>query len=309
MTPEKVKLSYKKEQRGGINIKGKSEKIGYAMLAPFYLFYLVFILIPVIYVIYYSFTNYDFYRTKDFVGFQNYISLFTDKQFVRAFFNTLEYGLFTVTGQLILGLMAALALNRGLKFQRFDRVGFYLPYIISMVTASMIWLWILNPSYGFLNQILIKAGFSPKMWLSDLDTAMGCIIVMSIWKSLGYNMTVYLSGLLAIPSNLYEAASIDGAGEWSRFWYITLPMLRPTAFFLFVTACINAFKAFEQVNIMTDGGPLSSTTTIVHQIYTKAFKEFNMGYACSMAVVLLILVSTVTMINFKLGSKGNDAEL
>lgn len=286
----------------------KSEKAGYLMLAPFYLFYIIFIIIPMIYVIYYSVTNYDFYKTKDFIGLRNYIDLIGDKQFLTALYNTMIYSVFTVVSQLVLGLLIAVALNKKIMFQRFNRVAVYIPYVISMVAASMIWLWILDPTYGFLNQILTGFGFNPGNWLTTAKTAMPCIIVMSVWKSLGYNMTIYLAGLQSIPSDLYEAAAIDGANGIHRFRYIMLPLLRPTTFFLFVTACINAFKVFEQVNIMTDGGPLSTTTTIVHQIYIKGFKEYNMGYASAMAVVLLILTMIITLVNFKFGNEAYTSD-
>lgn len=139
--------------------------------------------------------------------------------------------------------------------------------------------------------------------------AMGCVVFVSVWKNMGYCMLIYLSGLKGIPAYLYEAAEIDGARRMQRFWYITLPMLQPTTFFLFITSCISSFNVFEQVNVLTNGGPLNTTTTIVHQIYLRGFTQFKMGYASAMSVVLLLVVCLITLINFRFGNQGQDTDI
>lgn len=152
-------------------------------------------------------------------------------------------------------------------------------------------------------------GFSAKQWLQDPSMAMFCVILMSIWKSCGYSMVIFLSGLTSIPGDLYEAASLDGANGLQKFISITWPMLKPTTFFLLVTGIVNSFSVFEQINIMTGGGPLNKTTTIVHQIYRRGFLEFKMGYASSIAVVLLLFSIIITVCVFKFGSSGQDVDV
>ena len=191
---------------------------------------------------------------------------------------------------------------------KFFRTSFYTPYVTSMVAVSMIWLWIFEPSNGIANQILGSMGIPGRKWLFEVETAMGAIIAVSIWKSVGYYMVIYISGLQAIPKYLYEAAKIDGATAWRRFYHITYPMLMPITFFLFITGFINCFRVFEQVQIMTNGGPVNSTTTIMHQIYSRGFSDGALGYAAAEAVLLLVIVLVVTIINFKYGNQGNDLE-
>lgn len=157
----------------------------------------------------------------------------------------------------------------------------------------MIWLWIYDPALGMLNQLVKLLGLKPQKWIYDPKLALFSIILMSVWKLIGYNMIIFLAALQQIPPPLYEAATIDGASIFQKFFRITVPMLAPTTFFLFVIACITSFNVFEQVNIMTAGGPLYATTTVVHQIYDRAFTYFQMGYAASMSCVLLIIMFLV----------------
>ncbi len=307
-------ISLTKSEKPGLKtdikrVAQRTEKVGYLLLLPFYVFYFFFILVPVIAALFLSFTNYDFYKTMNWVGLKNYINIFGDDVFVKSVWNTLRYGILTIIPQMVIGLAVAIALNGNIAFKKFSRSAFYIPFIFSMVAVSMIWMWIYDPSYGFLNKLLVSLGLAPKQWLFDARYALNAITVMSVWKVIGYNMVVYLAGLQSIPGYLYEAALVDGAGAWKRFVKITFPMLSPTTFFLFVTACINTFKVFEQVNVMTNGGPMDSTTTIVHQIYNKAFIEFKMGYASSMSIVMLIIIALITLANMKYGNQGNDLDI
>lgn len=166
-----------------------------------------------------------------------------------------------------------------------------------------------DPTHGIVNVLIEKLGFSSQQWLYDEKLALGAIIVMGVWKGLGYYMTLFLAGLYNIPGYLYEAAEIDGANAVQCFWKITLPMLRPVTFFILITGVINAFNVFEQVNVMTGGGPMNATTTIVHQIYIRAFTEYKMGYGAAEAVVLLIIVFVFTMLNFRYGNQGEDLDI
>jgi ABC-type sugar transport system permease subunit len=289
--------------------KMKYELSGYLFIAPFYATFIYFVVIPVINGFINSFTNYDLYKTKDFVGLKNFYDLLTDEIFLTSIVNTAKYAVLYIVPTMAIGLLVALALDRPFKGFNLLRVGFYIPNVISMVAASMIWLWIFEPSVGILNQILRLLGQEPRQWLRDPNLAMYCMVAISIWKSLGYCMIIYLAGLKSIPAYLYEAAMIDGAGGLHKFFHITLPLLQPTLFFLFVTSCIASFNVFEQVNVLTNGGPMNTTTTIVHQIYTRAFTEFRMGYASAMAMVLLLIVSLITLGNFKFGNQGADLDI
>lgn len=287
------------------SVKLRSEPIGYLLIAPFYLFILVFVLIPIVINVYLSFTNYDLNK-MDFVGFKNYKILTEDKFFYAALKNTAIYTLFSLLFTLCLGLLFAVLLNNRLRGLGFFRTSFFTPHITSMVAVSMIWLWIYQPGQGILNQIVAWFGFSGINWLFEVDWAMPALIFMSIWKFVGYNMVVYLAGLQGVPRDLYEAASVDGANAVQRFFRITIPMLKPITFFLFITGLINNFNVFEQVQIMTNGGPMNSTTTLVHQIYIRAFSEFQMGYSAAISVVLLVIITVITAMNFKFGNQSQD---
>ena len=285
------------------------DKCAYVMIFPAYFIFTIFILVPIAVVFYYSITNFNLYSTPDIVGFKNYINLFTDSDFLTSIKNTLFYTIFTLVPQLALGLCVAVLLYRKSRLLPIFRTAFYIPNVMSMVCISMVWLWIYDPTFGVLNIILKAFGASTKQWLQDPKMAMFCIILMSIWKSCGYSMVIFLSGLTSIPDSLYEAASLDGGTALQKFWHITWPMLRPTTFFLLVTGVVNSFSVFEQVNIMTGGGPLKKTTTIVHQIYRRGFLEFKMGYASAMSVVLLLFSMLITFFIFKYGSGGQDIDV
>ncbi len=287
--------------------KNKRRSAGaFWMIFPSYLIYFVFVFIPLVITVYLSFTNYDLYKTRDFVGFANYIRLVHDPNFLIAAKNTFIYAVFVIIPQIALGLVIAVLLNRKVFGQRFHRIAFYMPNVTSMVSISIVWLWIYDPTLGLFNQALKYVGLPGQRWLFDIKLALPSIILMSVWKLIGYNMIIYLAGLQQIPDYIYEAAKIDGASSIGQFFKITIPMLKPTTFFLFVIACVQSFSVFDQVNVMTQGGPLNATTTIVHQIFERAFSQFQMGYASSMGTVLLIICVTLTFTNFKYGNQGND---
>ena len=279
------------------------------MIFPAYCIFTVFILFPIAVVIYYSITNFNMYSTPELVGLKNYINLFEDGDFLISIKNTLFYSVFTLFPQLAIGLFVAVLLYRKSKLLPLFRTAFYIPNVMSMVCISMVWLWVFDPTFGVLNMILKSFGASTKLWLQDPDMAMFCVILMSIWKSCGYSMVIFLSGLTSIPDSLYEAAALDGGTAWHKFWHITWPMLRPTTLFLLVTGIVNSFSVFEQVNIMTGGGPLKRTTTIVQQIYRRGFLEFKMWYAGAMSVLLLAFSVLVTFLIFKYGSGGQDVDV
>ena len=255
-----------------------------------------------------SFTNYNL-REWHFTGISNYIQMFQDKVFLRSIWNTVRYSLMTIPVVMVLVLCLAMLLNQRLKAKGFFRTLFYLPNIFSMVAVSMAWLYLYDTNSGILNRMLNGLGLESVGWVSNTAMSMISVAIMSIWNQVGYNMILFLSGLQGIPEHLYEAASIDGATRWQKFRHITLPQLAPTTFFVFVMACIHSFQVFGQVLIVTNGGPVNSTTTIAHQIYKNGFEYFHMGYASAQAVVLLLIILAITIVNWKYGKGGtNDGE-
>lgn len=279
------------------------------MILPSYLIYFVFIFVPILITIAYSFTNYNLYNRFDFVGFDNYIRLAGDADFIVSAKNTVIYSVVTIGLQIALGLLFAVLLNQKIIGKKWFRTAFYLPYIPSMIAVSMVWLWIYDPASGLMNQLLRMFGMETQQWLLDPDLALFSIILMSIWKVIGYNMIIYLTGLQQIPGELYEAAIIDGASPVKSFFHITIPLLKPTTVFLLIINSVNSFSVFEQVYVMTEGGPLNSTTTIVHQVYERGFTQFQMGYASAMSVVLMLVVIALSIFTYKWNeSKPNKSK-
>jgi len=284
------------------------DNIGYVFILPFFLFFLLFIFTPIIINLTLSFTRFDLNRIR-FIGLKNYLNLFQDKFFLQSLVNTGIYTFFTLLFTMTISLFLAVLLNQGLKGTWIFRTCSFLPHVISMVAASMVWFWMYQPTYGPINRFLATLGIPGQLWLNDAKLALPSIIIMSIWKRVGYFMVIYLAGLQTIPFYLYEAAAIDGATQWQQLRHITIPMLRPVTFFLFVTGMIFNFSVFEQINILTRGGPMNSTTTVVHQIYIRAFQDFVMGYAAAEAIFVLIIVALLTMVFFRYGSRGQDIEV
>ncbi len=288
--------------------RGKQDSVGYLMIAPYYVFMIIFLLLPIVINIYLSFHHYDMSSIR-FAGLGNYKKMFSDSILKTSIVNTFFFSVGTLSMTLVLGLLAALAFNKVRRGGRFFRTAFFMPYVVSMATASMIWLWLYDPGYGFFNGVLDLIGLPRSKWTFDVDIALICVMFVTVWKFVGYNMVILTSGLLAIPEQLYEAARIEGASSLRQLFTITLPMLRPTTFLLIVTGFINNFNVFEQVNILTGGGPMNSTTTIMHQVYVRAFVEYNMGYASAVTVLLIVIVAGFTGLNFGFGSRGQDLDL
>lgn len=284
------------------------DPVGYLMIAPYYLFLALFILLPIVINIFLSLTDYNL-NTMNFVGLNNYARMLRDPVLKRSIVNTLVYTVVTLLFTVGLGLAVSILVTKTGRLIGGIRTFIFMPYVVSMASASMIWLWIYEPGYGLLNSIITLFGGVTLNWVYDVNLAMGCVIIVTIWKFLGYNMVIYTSGLMNVPGQLYEAAMIDGANVWRQFLHITWPMLRPTTFFLLVTGFINNFNVFEQVKILTNGGPVNSTTTIMHQIYNRGFVDYQFGYASAITVLLMAVVSIVTALNFRYGSRGQDLDL
>jgi multiple sugar transport system permease protein len=273
---------------------------GLVFVAPAMLLFLVFALAPVVWTIVIGFDAYDIASPPDFVGVANYANLVRDPEFGKALLNTLIYVVGTVPAHIVFGLALALLLNLRLPGQWFFRSACYVPGVTSVVAASLMWLYIYNPQVGAANIVLQFVGLPPQQWLLDLNLALPSIIVMSIWQGLGSSMLIYLAGLQGIPAMFYEAAAIDGANAFQRFLKITWPLLRPTTLFVLVTSCIGAFQVFQQPYVMTRGGPLDATMTVVLDLYLNAFHYGRMGYASAMAVALFAIILLVSLLNLKL---------
>ena len=281
----------------------------YGMLAPFLLFFVLFVLYPLLKNLYYSFTNYNLGNKTKWIGLSNYRELFTDYWFLESLRNTAVYALFSVIFLTVLGLFISVLLNQRSRLVKIARTAMIIPYATSMVAVSMIWLYLLDPTTGYVSKLLVALGVgSPPLWLDDPSLALPSLIGINIWKNLGYCMIIYLAGLQGIPPELYEAATVDGAGFLQKHWKITLPQIAPVTFFVFVNNCIEAFKTFEQVQIMSQGGPVTATTTVVYQIYVRAFNDFRMGYAAAMSVVLFVIIFAVTMLNFRMFRSSADGK-
>lgn len=271
----------------------------YLYLLPTFIGLLLFSLGAIIASAGISFTDWDVLRPARWVGLSNYERLFRTPLVWQTFGNTLYYTAVIVPVGTALALGLALALNRGLRGIVVLRSLYFMPVISSTVAVSLVWGWLYNQQFGLINYLLSLVGITGPAWLADTTTAMPAVIIMSIWKGLGYNMVIFLAGLQGIPQELYEAAKIDGAGAWERFRHITFPLVSPTTFFIVVLSTIAAFQVFDQTFVMTGGGPAYSTTTLALYIYQNAFQWFHMGYAAALSYVLFGAVAAVIMVQFR----------
>ncbi len=298
----------KKHKHKHNNSSQKDTIAAYIMLLPFLTFFSIFVLYPIIKNIIFSFTDFKFGQTYNFVWLDNYKALFKDKWFINSLVNTSIYSLFSVIFLTLLSLFLAVLLNRRARAVKIARTVLIFPYATSMIAVSMIWLFLLDPTVGFVNKVIMQlTNSSLPAWLHSPSLALPSLIFIGIWKNLGYIMIIYLGGLSAIPIELYEAATVDGAGAIKKFTKITLPQIAPVMFFVIITNCIEAFKTFEQVYVMTQGGPMTTTTTVVHQIYQRAFEDFRMGYAAAMSMFLFAIIFSITLVNFVLLKKRSES--
>jgi multiple sugar transport system permease protein len=283
----------------------RQDLTGWAFAAPFVILFGVFLAFPILASFALSFTSFGLRDLQNpigtnFVGLDNYADVIADSKFWRSLFNTAYFVVVGVPVTLALGLLIANALNRGVtRFRTAFRVGYYLPVITSIVAIAVVWRFVLNPDAGLLNMLLAGIGIRGPAWLGDPNFAMPSIIAMAVWRNLGFAMVVFLAGLQAIPAELYEAGSIDGAGRWQSFRYITIPMLRPTILFMVVITTIGYLQLFEEPFVMTAGGPLDRTLSVTMYMYQQAFRFFQQGYASAIAYILFVIVAIVAFLQFK----------
>ena len=283
----------------------REDLTGWAFAAPFVILFGVFLAFPILASFILSFTSFGLRDLANpigttFVGLKNYIDLLGDPKFWTSLLNTFYFVVVGVPLTLALGLLIANALNRGVtRFRTAFRVGYYLPVITSIVAIAVVWRFLLNPDVGLVNMLLGAVGINGPAWLADPVLAMPSIVAMAVWRNLGFAMVVFLAGLQAIPAALYEAASIDGAGRWQAFRFVTIPMLRPTILFMTVITTIGYLQLFEEPFVMTDGGPLDKTLSVTMYMYQQGFKFFHQGYASALAYVLFVIVATIAFLQFK----------
>jgi multiple sugar transport system permease protein len=269
-------------------------------LSPTLIIFSAFILFPVIFSFYLSFQQWNMFSgDSTFVGFDNYSRMFQSEEFWMVLKNTAYYTFGTIPLNMGIALMIAYALNKKIAGKKFLRTAFFAPVIISPVAAAVIWRWLYDANFGLVNYSLSLIGIDGVNWLNEPNAAMFALIVMGVWKTFGINMVLFSAGLQGIPENYYEAAEIDGAGSWSKFWHITVPMLSPTTFFILIMSMIGSFQVFDIVYVLTSGGPLGSTKVMVFYVYEYAFKFFEMGYASAASYILFAILSILTLLQIK----------
>lgn len=265
---------------------------------------LLFWLWPLGYIVYLSLTSWDFMSPdKLFVGWENYQYLFTSSDFYQALRVTLLFGLGSVIPTMVGGLGLALLMNRHMKGGSLFRMLLFSPWVTPTVAVSIAWSWIFEPEVGLANLLLGWFGASPISWLRDGDWALVAVLIVTLWKSIGWCMVFYLVALRNLPADLLEAASIDGAGWWDKFRGIILPLISPTTFFLSIILTIQSLQAYDQINVMTQGGPAGATRTLLYMYYQSAFETFNVGEASAIAVVIILICVLLSGISFLLGRR------
>ena len=272
---------------------------GYLFLLPNFIGFLVFSALPILAAFSLSFTTWDLAAAPRFIGFENYRTLLADDLAWKTLFNTFYYSFVAVPTGVLLAFCLAYLLNRRIHGAVFFRTIFFLPSITLGVAVAIVWRWLYHPDLGLFNYVLSLFGIEGPNWLFSSRWAMPALIIMGNWQGIGYAMLIFLAGLQGIPHEYYEAATIDGASEWKKLRYITIPLLTPTTFFILVTSLIGAFQGFDQFYIMTQGGPAYATTTLVLYIYTNAFSFFKMGYAAALAAVLFACILLMTVVQWR----------
>lgn len=273
--------------------------MGWVFILPALAGTFIFIIIPVIFSFGLSFVKWDLLNKPEFAGFTNYWDLFTAPLFGKILLNTFVYAISTSIFAVIIPLVLACILNSKIRGSEFFKTAYFLPFVTPMIVIAVVWQWIFDPNIGILNYVL-KLHIN---WLYDVNFAMPALIIVSVWKLIGYNMIIFLSGFSAINQSLFEAAKIDGANAFDTFRFVTVPLLSPTIFFVVVITCISSFQVFDLIYMMTQGGPMDSTNVLVYAVYKNAFEYFKIGQASAIAYVLFAIILILTLIQWKLRKK------
>lgn len=279
-------------------------KTAWLFCAPAIILLTIFVIIPFIMSLGYSFTNRMLIPRKgmilEFTGLKNYIKLFTSSTVLNAFKNTIVYACLVVPATLFLGTLLAILVNKQMKGVKIFRMIYFSPQVVTMTVVAVVWSFILSPNAeGMMNSFLGVLGIEPQRWLQDPKLALICIAVMYIWQTLGLQMLIILGGLQYISEDLYESAMIDGCNNWNKFWNITVPCLKNTLIYVFISTTISSLKLFTQVYMLTEGGPQNSTTTVVYMLYKAGFINGQLGYSSAISVIFFILVFIISQIQNK----------
>ncbi len=281
------------------NLLNNEHFAGLIFILPALIGTLIFIVIPVICSFGLSFTKWDLLNPIQFVGFSNYKEVFTDTLFYKILWNTIIFALSTSILGVIIPLILACILNSKIRGAEFYKTAYFLPFITPMIVIGVVWEWIFDPNIGFLNHLL----HLHINWLYDTHYAMTALIIVSVWKLIGYNMVIFLSALSGISQSMFEAAKIDGASPFQTFKNVTVPLLSPSIFFVVIITAISSFQVFDLIYLMTQGGPFESTNVLVYAIYKNAFEYFNIGKASAIAYVLFVIILVLTLIQWNLRKK------
>lgn len=281
------------------NLTNNERFAGWIFILPALVGTLIFIIIPVICSFGLSFAKWDLLNPIQFVGLTNYREIFSEALFYKILLNTVVFALATSVLGVIIPLVLACILNSKIRGAEFYKTAYFLPFITPMIVIGVVWEWIFDPNIGLLNHIL----HLHINWLYDTHFAMPALIIVSVWKLIGYNMVIFLSSLSGISQSMFEAAKIDGANELQTFKNVTVPLLSPTIFFVVIITAISSFQVFDLIYLMTQGGPLNSTNVLVYAIYQNAFEYFNVGKASAIAYVLFVIILVLTLVQWNLRKK------
>ena len=281
------------------NLTNNERFAGWVFILPALVGTLIFIIIPVICSFGLSFAKWDLLNPIQFVGLTNYREIFSEALFYKILLNTVVFALATSVLGVIIPLVLACILNSKIRGAEFYKTAYFLPFITPMIVIGVVWEWIFDPNIGLLNHVL----HLHINWLYDIHFAMPALIIVSVWKLIGYNMVIFLSSLAGISQSMFEAAKIDGANELQTFKNVTVPLLSPTIFFVVIITAISSFQVFDLIYLMTQGGPLNSTNVLVYAIYQNAFEYFNVGKASAIAYVLFVIILVLTLVQWNLRKK------
>lgn len=281
------------------NLSNNQRFAAWIFIFPALIGTIIFIIIPVICSFGLSFTKWDLLNPIQFVGLDNYKEIFSEPLFFKILYNTIVFAVSTSVLGVIIPLILACILNSKIRGSEFYKTAYFLPFITPMIVIGVVWEWIFDPNIGLLNHIL----HLHINWLYDTHYAMAALIIVSVWKLIGYNMVIFLSSLAGISQSMFEAAKIDGANPFQTFKNVTVPLLSPTIFFVVIITAISSFQIFDLIYLMTKGGPLDSTNVLVYAIYKNAFEYFNVGKASAIAYVLFLLILVLTLCQWNLRKK------
>ncbi len=284
----------------------KNNLLPYLLVSPYIIHLLVFVAFPVFFSIYLTFNKWNIISPMEFIGFGNFIRVFQDDLFFKSIYNTLKFLIVHIPLQIIVALMLAELLNQKIVLRPFFRAAFFLPVVVSGVVVSMLWQQLYGFDTGILNRLLSTFGLGKIGWLVNPDMAMVSIAIMATWKNVGLYVILFLVGLQTVPPQYYEAADLEGASHWQKFWYITLPMINPTIFMVVILSTIGGFSLFIEPYIMTGGGPLNSTLSAVLYIYKQAFTNYHMGYSATLGFFFAFIILAVVVIQKRFIEKAES---